>query len=139
MRKALIAGGLYFAAVFALGFLLGTLRILVAAPRLGETGAVLLELPVMLAASWLACGALMARFDVGARGTRAAMSVVALILLLIAEPLGALLLFGRTPGELLESYRSGVAILGLVSQIAFVLFPLFRPQSAPATPRSQRP
>lgn len=139
MRKALIAGGLYFAAVFALGFLLGTLRVLVVAPRLGEMGAVLLELPIMLAASWLVCGALMARFEVGARGTRAVMSAVALILLLIAEPVGAMLLFGRTPGELLESYRTGVAVLGLVSQIAFVLFPLFRPRSAPTKPRSQRP
>ena len=139
MRKALIAGVAYFAAVFTLGFLLGTVRVLVAAPRLGELGAVLLELPVMLTASWLICGVLMGRFEIGARGTRAVMSAVALVLLVIAEPVGAMLLFGRTPGDLFESYRTPVAILGLVSQIAFVLFPLFRPRSAPMQPRSPRP
>lgn len=140
MRKALIAGVVYFAAVFSLGFLLGTVRVLVAAPRLGELGAVLLELPVMLTASWLICGVLMARFGVDARpSARGLMSVTALVLLLIAEPVGAMLLFGRTPGELLESYRTPVAIMGLASQIAFVLFPLFRPRSAPAKQRSQRP
>ncbi len=54
--RAVLAGVLYFGLVFALGFILGTLRVLVLEPRLGSTGAVLLELPVMLAASWLLCG-----------------------------------------------------------------------------------
>lgn len=127
MRKPLIAGVAYFAVVFSLGFLMGVLRVLVMAPRLGESGALMLELPVMLTASWLACGWLMARFGVGPRlGERAAMSGMALVLLLIAEPAGAMILFGRTPGELLDSYRTVPALLGLVSQVAFVLFPLFR-------------
>ena len=140
MRKALIAGVAYFAVVFTLGFLLGTVRVLVAAPRLGELGAVLLELPVMLTASWLICGVLMVRLGVDGRpGSRTVMSVTVLILLLIAEPVGAMLLFGRTPGQILESWRTPVAILGLASQIAFVLFPLFRRRSAPHQPRSPRP
>lgn len=127
MRKALIAGAAYFAAVFSLGFLMGVLRVLVVAPRLGEGGALLLELPVMLAASWLACGGLMTRFAVGARpGERVVMSAAALVLLLIAEPVGAMVLFGRAPGELLDAYRTVPALLGLASQVAFVLFPLFR-------------
>lgn len=127
MRKALIAGAAYFAAVFSLGFLMGVLRVLVVAPRLGESGALMLELPVMLAASWLLCGVLVTRFAVGDRpGDRAVMSATALILLLIAEPAGAMILFGRTPAELISAYRSVPALLGLASQVAFVLFPLFR-------------
>jgi hypothetical protein len=127
MRKALIAGAAYFAAVFSLGFLMGVLRVLVVAPRLGEGGALLLELPVMLAASWLLCGALMTRFGVSARpGDRVVMSGTALVLLMIAEPAGAMILFGRTPGEVIASYRTVPALLGLASQVAFVLFPLFR-------------
>jgi hypothetical protein len=45
----------YFAVVFGMGFLLGTLRVLHIAPRLGEEFAVLIELPLMLAISWVAC------------------------------------------------------------------------------------
>lgn len=127
MRKALIAGAAYFAAVFSLGFLLGVLRVLIIAPQLGEGPAVLLELPVMLTASWVACGIVMRRFGIGARkGSRAMMSAVALVLLLIVEPIGAMILFGRTPGDLLGSYRTFPALLGLASQVAFVSFPLFR-------------
>jgi len=127
MRKAVFAGAAYFVAVFSLGFLLGVLRVLVVAPRLGVGGAVLLELPVMLTASWMICGAVITRLGVGPLPRdRIAMSVTALVLLLIAEPVGAMILFGRTPGELIDSYRTGPALLGLASQVAFVLFPLFR-------------
>jgi hypothetical protein len=41
--------------VFFVGFILGTVRVLLIAPRLGETAAVLLETPVMLVASWFVC------------------------------------------------------------------------------------
>lgn len=45
--RAAIAGLAYFAVVFAAGFALGVLRVLFAMPILGETVAVLFELPVM--------------------------------------------------------------------------------------------
>lgn len=138
MRKALIAGGAYFAAVFTLGFLMGVLRVLAVAPRLGEAGAMMLEAPIMLIASWLLCGLLMTRFGVGAASAdRVVMSGVAFILLLVVEPLGAMLLFDRTPADMVASYRATPALLGLASQVAFVLFPLFR-RPAPSTV-SKRP
>lgn len=139
MRKALIAGGLYFGAVFTLGFLMGVLRVLVASPRLGEVGALVLELPVMLAASWLICDWLMRRFSIDRRPSGSwTMSAVAFVLLLVAEPLGAMLLFGRTPADLFAGYWTAPALLGLASQVAFVLFPLFlrrRPSTLPERPR----
>ncbi|MBD3765451.1 MAG: hypothetical protein IE927_12185, partial [Rhodobacterales bacterium] len=42
----------YAGSAFALGCVLGVLRLTLVAPRLGEVAAVALELPVMLAASW---------------------------------------------------------------------------------------
>jgi hypothetical protein len=45
----------YFGIVYALGFALGTVRVLAVAPRIGELPAVLLEAPIMLAASWVTC------------------------------------------------------------------------------------
>jgi len=48
-RRSILAGLIYFALVFALGFVLGTLRVLYMAPLLGERWAVLIELPVIVA------------------------------------------------------------------------------------------
>ena len=55
------AGAAYFAIVFAVGFVLGALRVTFLAPAVGPLPAVALELPVMLAASWWTCGWLMRR------------------------------------------------------------------------------
>jgi hypothetical protein len=56
VAKSAVAGAVYFLVVFLLGFGLGTIRVLFVAPRLGQTTAVLLETPLMLAASWTSCG-----------------------------------------------------------------------------------
>jgi ABC-type uncharacterized transport system permease subunit len=123
----LVAGLAYFAVVFAAGFVLGTLRVLVLAPYVGETGAVLAELPVMLALSWLVCGGLIRRLAVpGEWRHRLAMGGVAFVLLMVAELAVSVLAFGRTPAEHLETYRSWNAALGLAAQLAFAAFPLVR-------------
>jgi hypothetical protein len=59
----------YFGLIFALGFLLGTVRTLLLAPATGATAAVLIELPVMLGASWLAARPI----QPGALGRRSAL------------------------------------------------------------------
>jgi len=51
MGIATAAGALYALIVFLIGFIFGTVRVLLLAPRLGEIAAVVLETPVMLAAS----------------------------------------------------------------------------------------
>jgi hypothetical protein len=128
MRSAVAAGSAYFALVFAVGFALGTLRVLVLAPRLGEIGSIALELAVMLLVSWLACGWLLDRFAVPrAPRHRAAMGGVAFALLLAAELAISVLAFGRSPSEHLAAYRSWAAGLGLAAQMVFAAFPLLRP------------
>jgi len=126
MGAALRAGAAYAAAVFALGFVLGTLRVLVIAPRLGEFGAVLAELPVMLAASWVAAGALARRLGVPARaGARAAMGAAGLALLLAAEvALG--FGFGRGPAAQAAALATPAGVAGLAGHVAFGLVPLAR-------------
>jgi len=127
MTAALRAGVTYFAIVFASGFVLGALRVLVIAPRLGEVGAVAAELPVMLALSWFVCRWLVRREAVAAAfGPRAAMGLVALALLLAAEAGVSILGFGRTLAGHLASYRAVGAQLGLAAQVAFAAFPLLQ-------------
>jgi ABC-type uncharacterized transport system permease subunit len=114
----------YFAPVFAAGFVLGTLRVLVLAPWVGETIAVLAELPVMLALSWVACRWAAARFGVRATwAARLTMGGAAFALLGLAETALAVLAFGRPLSEHWTHYREMPALLGLAGQLAFAIFP----------------
>jgi hypothetical protein len=123
---AAIRGGLaYFALIFAIGFALGAIRIIYVIPRFGELPAVLLELPVMLASAWLICGWLVIRCRVPDRtAPRLAMGATAFAALMLAELALAMLLFGRTPAQHLDSYRSVAALFGLAGQLLFAGFPL---------------
>lgn len=127
MRKAVVAGILYFAVVFALAFAIGAVRVLLVAPRLGETLAVLLELPVVLAASWTCCGVLVTRLAVSPRlGERMMMGGLAFVILQAAEALLAILAFGRTPTLYLAGFTTLAGLIGLAGQVAFALIPLVR-------------
>lgn len=127
MRRAAAAGAAYFALVFALGFLLGTLRVALLVPRLGEAWAVAAELPLMLAASWFACGWAVARWAVpGTTPARAAMGLTAFALLMIAETIVGVALLGRSLGQQAEAVLSPTGLTGLAAQLAFALFPLLR-------------
>lgn len=131
-RASLRAGGVYALAVFALGFLLGTIRVLVLIPRLGEARAVLLELPVMLTAAWFICRAVLHRWPVPATGpARLAMGGFAFALLMLLEALLALLL-GTEPARWLAGLATPAGAPGLAGQLLFALFPLL--QRAPPRP-----
>jgi len=126
MRKWIKAAFGYFAWVFAAGFLLGALRVLVVVPRLGELFAVLLELPVMLTVSWFACRAMVGRFAVPAViGARLAMGGTAFALLMAAEAAFAVAL-GRTIAQHVASLLTAASLLGLAGQIGFALLPLIQ-------------
>jgi len=130
LRTAVTAGLAYVAIAFAAGFALGVLRVTLIAPRLGETAAVLLELPIMLALSWLACRWLIARWHVPATFVaRATMGGLALALLLTAEAVLGTLGLGRTLAGHLASYQNLPERLGLAAQICFGLFPLVQLRS----------
>jgi hypothetical protein len=69
--------------VFSIGFILGTIRVLLVAPRLSETTAVILEAPMMLAARWFVCRWCVGRLDV--RRTVPARSLMGLVAFLGAD------------------------------------------------------
>jgi hypothetical protein len=125
----------YFALVFLAGFALGAIRVLFVAPRWGELPATLLEAPIMLAVSWFACGAAIRKFGVPGRRAGLAMGAVAFVLLMTAELALSLFGFRRSPAEFLHGYATPAGLVGLASQIAYGLFPIFR--SASPTPLSR--
>src|SRR5215472_1132334 len=91
--RATKAGALYAIIVFVIGFILGTIRVLLVAPRLGETTAVIIEAPIMLAASWFLCRWCVDKLDVRRSvAARSLMGLVAFLVLMSAEVgLGAVL------------------------------------------------
>jgi hypothetical protein len=127
MARSVWAGGAYFLMVFVLGFALGTVRVLYVAPRLGAAVAVLLEAPIMLGASWAACGWCLRRFEVPpGRGPRGLMGALAFALMIAAELGVAVLVFGQGPAGFIAAYRSLPGAVGLAAQAAFGLMPLVR-------------
>lgn len=131
MRRAttrtLKAGAAYFAIVFAAGFVLGTARVLLVIPLIGELPATLLELPLMLAISWLVCGKLITRFQVPqTTPSRALMGAIAFTLLMLAEIIFSLTIFKRPVQDFTDELTSPHGMLGLAGQIAFALMPLIR-------------
>jgi hypothetical protein len=130
MTRAIRAGLAYFLLVFAAGFVLGTLRVTLIIPRIGELAAVCLEVPILLTLAWLICRAIIRRFDVPATlGARLAMGVFAFALLMLAELALSVLLAGRSPAQHFALYRQLAHQIGLAAQIGFAAIPLLQRRS----------
>jgi len=120
------AAASYWAVVFALGFVLGTVRVLWVIPRIGMVPATLLELPLILAASWFAAGWLVRRFALKAGGEALAVGALAFAILMAAECALAGVLSGQSPAQWLAGLAEPHAVLGLAGQVVFALMPWWR-------------
>lgn len=122
MRAAAFAV-VYFAAVFAVGFALGLLRVALVVPALGERIAELAEMPFMIAASVLLAWRFVRRWRLGV-GAALAGGVLALALLLGAELTLVIALRGLTLEQYLAS-RDPVSGAAYVAALAvFMLAPV---------------
>ena len=127
MASSIKAGVAYFLIVFTVGFFLGTLRVLFLIPRVGTLPATLIEIPFMLATSWVVCGALVSRFRLSSDPlSRSTMGFVAFGLLMSAEAALAVSLTNKTIWDFLCDIATLPGTVGLASQLVFGLMPLFR-------------
>jgi hypothetical protein len=119
------AGVLYFAFVFGVGFVLGTIRTLWIVPRLGTRIAELMETPVMLLFTTLAARWIVRHLAVPFNpSARLRMGCIALGLMLIAEFTLVLWLRGLSIREYLAS-RDPVAGIAYHAALGiFALMPL---------------
>ena len=116
----------YWAGVFALGFALGTARVVLVAPAIGAIAAVLIEVPLMLAASWWLARRLIAGRAQSA-AEAAAIGALAFALLMVSEALLARAL-GQRPGEWLAAMATVPGAIGFAGQLGFAAIPwLARP------------
>ena len=130
-RRAVKAGLLYCAVVFAAGFVLGAMRTFWVAPLSGEFVAVALEAPVLLAVAWSVSGWIVKRLEVSESFLdRLIMGGVALATLVATEAVIAFTAGGPTLTHYyLVSGQSGL-LLGLLAQLAFAVFPILRRQQS---------
>lgn len=125
MITALLAGLVYGSGIFALGFVLGTLRELWLGPLFGRDAVVLVEGPVILLAAWFGAWWLIRGHGVAAlAGQRLMMGAVAFGLLMLGEAAVAVFGFGRTLAMHMATYATTQGMLETMPQIAFALFPL---------------
>lgn len=116
---------LYFAIVFAAGFVLGTIRLLFVTPLAGVRTAELIEMPVMLAVCYLTARGLIAKLRIPYTfGGRLAMGMIALVLLLAAEILLTIWLQHQSLTEYVENRDPISGTAYLISLMLFAIFPL---------------
>ncbi|SDB70303.1 hypothetical protein [Belnapia rosea] len=127
MRPELRAGAAYAAAMFGLGALLGLLRELVLAPRLGATAAAAIEAVPMLLGMAILAPLIAGRLAVPpALPARLGMGAAGLLLLILAESALDVLVRGQTLW--LERMRSPAGWIGLGLLAAFAAMPALRPR-----------
>ena len=114
-RGMLKVGAVYFALVFAVGWILGPIRELWIIPRFDRTAGFLFEAPIMLVAMIASARWVIRRFCVSnSLSTRTAIGLIATALLIVAEILGT----WWTRGASLSGY---LATFDTVSGGVFVL------------------
>jgi hypothetical protein len=124
VRGAVKAGVAYWALIFALGFVLGTVRMLWGAKALGETTFILIEIPVILTASWFAARWLLRRYAVQTLPAVALMGTLAFTLLMGAELALAMELSGQSPDAWFATLWHEPHLYGTLGQVAFAGMPV---------------
>lgn len=118
-----IRGGVYFALVFCVGFLLGVVRVLWLVPSLGERTAELLETPLMLGASLIFARLVVRRFPGKTRIEYLQSGAIALGLLLVFEFTVVLGLRGMSVTEYFSSRDPVSGLVYAASLLVFALLP----------------
>ncbi|MGB5483216.1 hypothetical protein [Parasphingorhabdus sp.] len=127
MANLLKAGMFYFLGVFALGFILGSMRLFFLVPFTGPVVAILIEIPLMLLFAWFFCRFLTGRFEIPPEtNQRLVMGLVAFAFLMTGEALIAILLQEGRLTDFIMTFDLPENRVGLGAQIAFALFPLIQ-------------
>ena len=126
-RTVLTGASAYAGGAFAIGFALGAARVFLIAPRVGVVGAVLIELPIILAASWFVAGWAIRRFAVPpTRGALITMGAIAFVVLQGLEFALAIGAFGTSPRGFFANFAGLPGALGLAGQLVFAAIPTVR-------------
>lgn len=141
MKQTIKAGIVYFALVLGAGFILGSIRVPLLVPRLGERIAELIELPFMFVVILMAARFITRKFALpDSTSARLGAGFLALCLSLLAEFLLAAALQDRSLGEYIASRDpvSGSVYLAMLALFSLMPLILARVQLARAIFRHER-
>lgn len=114
----------YAVGIFAVGFVLGTIRTLLLAPRIGALAAVAAEVPVMLLLAWFYCRWLIHRLGINSnRAPLLLWGLLAFFLLMAIEFTASVLVFKQTAPQFWGNLQTPAGILGLAGQFMFGIIP----------------
>ncbi|MFM2306268.1 MAG: hypothetical protein RLZZ367_937 [Bacteroidota bacterium] len=117
----------YTVGIFAVGFVLGTIRTLLLAPRIGALAAVTAEVPVMLLIAWFYCRWLIHRLGINSnRAQLLAWGLLAFTLLTAIEFTVSVFAFGQTATQFIGNLLTPAGLLGLAGQFLFGLIPVIQ-------------
>jgi hypothetical protein len=119
----MLRGVIYFSLVFAVGFILGFIRVLWVVPRLGDRAAELIEAPLMLAAIYVSARFITRRFKASRNVDLLYSGLVALVLLLVVEFSVVLGLRGMSIAEYLTERDPVAGAVYVVMLVIFALMP----------------
>jgi hypothetical protein len=123
LTRVLPAGVLLFVLVFAAGFAFGAVRELLVRPYTGRELAQLLELPLMIAVSYMASRFVVRRSTIGEAGDWRDVGLLAFVLLMIGEMLVALLILRMGLKAFIGSFLTPVGFLSLLAQALLIVLP----------------
>jgi hypothetical protein len=133
-------GVAYFGIVFGFAFATGAARVLLVAPQIGDTAALLLEVPLLITVSWLVASRLL-RNRAFQPGQCAAMGLLAFLLTMGSEAILAYILRGQSADEWARTVATPLGFVGLTGQLVFAAIPFllarFRRPSKRVWHRSQ--
>ena len=119
------AGAIYFVLVFGVGFVLGTIRVLLIRPIVGTRTAELLEMPLMLIVVILAAGWVVRHFDVPPTvASRLSMGGMALSLILALDFTIVLWIRGLSFSQYVEAFDPIAGTAYFVMLGIFAVMPL---------------
>ncbi|MCG9874727.1 MAG: hypothetical protein MH321_08080 [Leptospiraceae bacterium] len=126
-KSSFYLGFLYFLGIFLLGFVLGTFRTLVLLPSVGKILAVIIELPFILMAAWIFSKYLTTHYRASHDGRfLLRMGTIALGLLMIAEFLFSVFLFGNSSQSFFSEIMTIHGMIGLCGQVVFGFIPILQ-------------
>jgi hypothetical protein len=118
------AGIVYTLGVFVFAFVMGTIRVTLIAPRVGDLLAVILEAPIVLALSWRVSSWCVRRFNVSRDfRVRVLMGIVAFSSLMLLEWGFAVLVFGEAFDHYFAKFATTPGVIGLAMQVCFAAIP----------------
>jgi len=124
MRHILIGSGIYFAFVFFVGFVLGTVRVLLLVPAVGERYAELIEIPLMLIAIYYSALYVVNRYsEAGSLSAFTYIGIIALAILLMFEFIFVLGIRGISIEQYISSRDPVSGTAYVLSLLVYVAMP----------------